>query len=1621
MTLLSLVAVTPLVALSAFSLSAQAINSNPANTNIAVITNTLDAALVNVASIDDANIIIPDYLSPTSFSSNESSEKPFGDIDAWAMPGGGGDPGDGLGPASEDIFARLNTDFTVSPHTTDLLGESVDVNNGNVSFRNTDIVIPGNGLGLDIVISRTIKGAANSFSRHNMLADWTLDFPAIQTTLLRSQIRYSGSWGIGKECSGSLDPGSIVNWGTTFGSQEYWNGDNLQLPGGNGAKLLENNGYLAPSSTYKRVTQSNWKFSCFNRSDGQGEGFIGYAPNGLKYTFDKLRLISTKPIIRDYKPTARFNAFMLATKVEDRFGNFIQYNYTGNNLTSITTNDSRTVIFNYNHPSQSSLITSISFNGRTWHYEYANISTKYTLTKATRPDGKFWSYDLSNLAFRVPPGMTTSSPGIPGDTWECSIVTGNSGHTASITHPDGITGTFVFEAQIHGRSNVMQFGNGIGGVNFKPIQSRCYPNHALAEKTLSGPSVSPLTWNYTYSGNLGTWTTTVPDAPYKLPSSAPVDAVNHKSTTVEAPDGSKTVYYYNRDFSSFKEGSLIVVDKYDKNGTTLLSRTESNFVASPAIGSDEVLFENSAPNKQRIMQSSSVLSKVDGSTNTFTTTYNTFDIFGYPQVTSESNNFNGKKRYTKNYYTHDTTNWLIGLPSYTQVSSNGSSYTETSRTTYHSSTGSYKSLPYEQRAFGRWYKRNTSYHTYGVNAGLPNRVDYNGPNRWVYFSNYKRGIAQTIRTPQSRSTASQYAYKVVDNNGWVTKQTDFLGQCINYGYDSLGRMNLVDPCDTRWLSTSVSYSATGSSEGLNYVTDGMFRQLISRGNYQKTTYFDSLLRPVMSKEWDTSKSSTARYTRNAFDAANRPTFQSFAYTNSTTPYGVYTTYDGLGRSVEVDDNSTSGSVSYNYLSNNRVQVNDNKGNVTTTTYLAYGTPEQGMATLIASPHSVNTTMVYDIYGNLTTVNQGGLTEYRVYDTYKQLCKTVRNDVGNTAFAKDALGQVSWQARGSSVDSSTTACDTAVSASDKATFAYDNLGNVKSVLFGDSSPDQSYVYDANSRLETLTAGNVVTAYEYNSENLIEKETMSVDGQNFSLDYIYNNVGNLTNTVYPSGANISYSPNALGQATQAGGYANYASYHANGMVKSHLYGNYATHTSTQNTSGLPSTFYDKKGSTYIINHSFTYDANNNLTKLTDYVARAYDLSLSYDGLDRLDVISDSYLGSGDVNYDTMGNITYYKLGSKTINYYYNSSKRLDYTTGSKSYNFNYDAKGNVTDNGTRGFTYNAANQMVQSDGYVYTYDGNNKRVKEQGSNGISYSFYASNGKLMYRKADGLDIDYYYLGGKLVANKKGNTVTYLHSDYLGSTAAESTISGSVFNRMHYQPFGESIETPKDDIGYTGHKFDTDLGLNYMQARYYDPVIGRFYSNDPVDAAAFLIQGNIQGFSRYVYANNNPFRYTDPNGMAPESFEDWKNLASGTISYAKGAATMVAGGITMGFGVVGVALPEPGTTLLGIGLFAVGSAALPIGSNEMLDGLDQMSKGWNNGKESITGQDLKMSTAGSVLNEALGIDGSSVVNLGKAVDGAISQTANAYLPASSVLTTINNASTMNDISKLTIPEKKN
>jgi len=127
-----------------------------------------------------------------------------------------------------------------------------------------------------------------------------------------------------------------------------------------------------------------------------------------------------------------------------------------------------------------------------------------------------------------------------------------------------------------------------------------------------------------------------------------------------------------------------------------------------------------------------------------------------------------------------------------------------------------------------------------------------------------------------------------------------------------------------------------------------------------------------------------------------------------------------------------------------------------------------------------------------------------------------------------------------------------------------------------------------------------------------------------------------------------------------------------------------------------------------------------------------------------------------------------------------------------------------------------------------------------------------------------EYIYLGDDLVAIRERDATTnlyttrYQHSDGLGSALVETDANRAVLTRTEYEPYGLSNRPTLDGPGYTGHVQDAATGLTYMQQRYYDPVIGRFLSVDPV--TAYSSPGT--NFNRYWYANGNPYAYTDPDG---------------------------------------------------------------------------------------------------------------------------------------------------------------
>lgn len=133
----------------------------------------------------------------------------------------------------------------------------------------------------------------------------------------------------------------------------------------------------------------------------------------------------------------------------------------------------------------------------------------------------------------------------------------------------------------------------------------------------------------------------------------------------------------------------------------------------------------------------------------------------------------------------------------------------------------------------------------------------------------------------------------------------------------------------------------------------------------------------------------------------------------------------------------------------------------------------------------------------------------------------------------------------------------------------------------------------------------------------------------------------------------------------------------------------------------------------------------------------------------------------------------------------------------------------------------------------------------------------------------------------------VTFYHHDVLGSPIQTSDHLGRVLWYENSAPYGKSLsrrssgatgtgdalyEEVASRQGYTGHTQDTATSLVYMKARHYDPAIGRFYSNDPV---GFRVE-NPMMFNRYAFANNNPYKFVDPDGRQSVTFDSLSDYTS-------------------------------------------------------------------------------------------------------------------------------------------------
>jgi RHS repeat-associated protein len=188
----------------------------------------------------------------------------------------------------------------------------------------------------------------------------------------------------------------------------------------------------------------------------------------------------------------------------------------------------------------------------------------------------------------------------------------------------------------------------------------------------------------------------------------------------------------------------------------------------------------------------------------------------------------------------------------------------------------------------------------------------------------------------------------------------------------------------------------------------------------------------------------------------------------------------------------------------------------------------------------------------------------------------------------------------------------------------------------------------------------------------------------------------------------------------------------------------------------------------------------------------------------------------------------------------------------------------------YHYDAENKFVRVElpnatTVNYKYDGLDRRVAKEVIGGtMTVTRYVYDNEDILLELDGINnIVARYTHGPgidepLVMEKGGQNYFY-HADGLGSITEITNQSGTPVQRYTYSSFGE-IESQLDanfvqPYTYTSRELDTETGLYFYRARYYDPAIGRFLSEDPI--------GLLEGPNLYGYVDGNPITFTDPLGL--------------------------------------------------------------------------------------------------------------------------------------------------------------
>ena len=452
------------------------------------------------------------------------------------------------------------------------------------------------------------------------------------------------------------------------------------------------------------------------------------------------------------------------------------------------------------------------------------------------------------------------------------------------------------------------------------------------------------------------------------------------------------------------------------------------------------------------------------------------------------------------------------------------------------------------------------------------------------------------------------------------------------------------------------------------------------------------------------------------------------------------------------------------------------------------------------------------------------------------------------------------------------------------FSYDKNGNLKSQT-DSKGHTVTFSYDPLNRItEKLYPGGGKVLYDYdddavaNSDGKLTRARVvdSAGVDQSRVEFAYDKIGRATTTKYmvrdsstevsrsfvntydsmsriksikyPDNETVTYSYDTGGNISQISGYATFPSYTALGQAKTIAYANgvatdltyWNTHQrlETLQTTGpggaLQGLYYD------------IYDKAGNIRSIQDNLATARAQTFTYKPIpsNPLATARSTAYGNLGLTYDVSDNITNYT----PVGVYTPKTGYSGLIAEAGPYVFSHDSNGNtrvIVENDAQGveigrrtitcdYDHRVISVNVSGTATRCAYDFSGMRVKKQ--TGASSTLYFGE---LFESTDGSNMKHIFAGSRRIASKKSaNEIYYYHADHLGSTRVLTDKNGNEVQTFFYEPFGKTkAVTGSSPINYkyTGQEEDTETGLYYYKARYYDPVIGRFLSQDPLFQAAF------------------------------------------------------------------------------------------------------------------------------------------------------------------------------------------